>query len=150
MGLNVEVVTQEKKLFQVEDADLVLVPGSEGQLGILPNHSPLITTLRMGELVIRKSGAEEVFAVSGGVADVRPDKVLILADAADFAHEINIEAMEEARARAEQSLQDKSLASGDEAALMAQLKLTEHQISVARKAQNQGGGLRIRVLADDE
>lgn len=149
MALSVEVVTQEKKLFEVEAVDMVIIPGSEGQLGILPNHSPLITTMKVGELVIRKGQAEEIFAISGGVADVRPDKVLILADAADFAQEINLDAVQEAYARAKAALEDKSFASENEAELMVAMKLAEHQIQVARRVQSQPS-VRIRVLEDED
>ncbi len=63
---------------------MVLVPGSEGEMGILPHHAPVLTTLAYGELVVRKGRAEESFVIFGGVVDIRPDRVIVLADLAEF------------------------------------------------------------------
>ena len=83
MPIHIELVTQEKKVFDEPEADIVIVPAIEGEMGVLPNHAPVLTTLTFGELVVRKGAAEERFAVYGGVVDVRPDKVVVLADLAD-------------------------------------------------------------------
>jgi F-type H+-transporting ATPase subunit epsilon len=86
------------------DADMVLLPGSEGEMGILPNHAPLLTTLKFGVIKVRAKGHEEVFTVAGGVAEVQPDIVTILADAAENVEEIDVARAEAARKRAEEML----------------------------------------------
>ena len=82
MPIHIELVTQERKIFEEPEADIVIVPAVEGEMGVLPNHAPVLTTLSFGELVVRKGDAEERFAIYGGVVDVRPDKIVVLADLA--------------------------------------------------------------------
>jgi F-type H+-transporting ATPase subunit epsilon len=96
----VELVTQEKRVFEEPEADMVVVPGSEGEMGILPHHAPVLTTLGFGELIVRKGNREERFAIYGGVVDVRPDKVVVLADLAESSFDLDMEAIEAARASA--------------------------------------------------
>jgi len=149
MPIAVEVVSQERKLFEYTDADMVLIPGSEGQLGILPNHSPLITLLAYGELVIRKGGAEETFAIYGGVADIRPDKVLILADSADFTRDLSLREAEEARERVARRLQEmKELPSAERENIILELRRAELAVNLARKSQGKAPGLGLRVVKD--
>jgi len=100
MSIKCEIVTAEKTVFS-EDVDYVSLPGLEGQMGILPNHTPLLTVLRFGEVYVKKDGEESFFAVGGGFAEVQPDKVIILADSADRADEIDFARAQEARAHAE-------------------------------------------------
>ena len=84
------------------EAKYVSLPGSEGRMGILPNHSALLTTLGFGEVIVRTpDDQEEYFAIGGGFAEVQPEKVVVLADSAELAAEIDIERAERARARAE-------------------------------------------------
>ncbi len=104
--LHVEIVTIERLVFS-GDADLVLAPGAMGQLGILPKHAPLITRLANGELVIRKDGREEAFAISGGFLEVLPGRVVVLADTAERAEEIDVQRAEAARERAAQLVRQK-------------------------------------------
>ena len=104
MPLTVEVVTAERIVRTEQGVDALIVPGSEGQLTILPRHAALMTTLDAGELVIRRAGQDEAFAVSGGFMEVRDDRVTILADAAEAAEEIDVDRAEAARARAEERL----------------------------------------------
>jgi F-type H+-transporting ATPase subunit epsilon len=99
MPLHCDIVTQERTVFSGE-ADAVNLPGSEGRLGILPNHTPLLTTLAFGEVIVRAGSGEEYFAIGGGFAEVQPDKVIVLADSAEHVEEINIERAEQARQRA--------------------------------------------------
>jgi len=104
MPLRLDIVTVERLAYS-EDVDMVIAPGSEGQLGILPHHAPLMTALVPGEIVIRKAGQEDVLmAVGGGFMEVRPDRVTILADSAERAEEIDLERAEAARQRAQQLL----------------------------------------------
>ncbi len=149
MPIHVEIVSREKKLFEEKEADMVLVPGVEGQMGILPNHSPLISLLSMGELVIRKGNAEEHFAVFGGVVEVRPNKVMVLANEADFVDDIMLQEMEEARQRAAKMLEEGGPPE-DEQFYAQELKRAELAINIARRNQGGSGGMRIRVLGQDE
>lgn len=130
--LTCEVVTAERILFSGE-VDLVLAPGVEGQLGILPHHAPLITALQPGELVVRRGDEEIVFAVGGGFLEVVRNKVTILADSAERAEEIDVERALAAKKRAEERLAQRRAEDVDharaEAALrraMARLRVVEH------------------------
>jgi F-type H+-transporting ATPase subunit epsilon len=101
-----EIVTAERVVFS-EDVDVVIVPGIEGQLGVLPHHAPLMTTLEPGELLVRKGGEEFSLAITGGFVEVRPDRIIILADAAERAEEIDVARAEEAKRRAEERLKER-------------------------------------------
>ncbi len=103
MPIQCEIVTQERLVFAGE-ADYVSLPGVEGRMGILPNHSPLLTVLDFGEVMVRSKGQEEHFAVGGGFAEVRPDRVVVLADSAERAEEIDVERAEHARERAQKAM----------------------------------------------
>ena len=102
-SIRLDIVTAEQLVFS-EDVDVVVAPGVEGQLGILPHHAPLMTTLQAGELRVRKGGEEFFLAISGGFLEVRPDRVIVLADTAERAEEIDISRAEEAKRRAEEWL----------------------------------------------
>lgn len=104
MPLTVEIVTAERILRTEQGIDVLVAPGSEGQLAILPHHAALMTTLSYGELVFRRGHDEEAFAVTGGFMEVRNNRVTILADRAEPAEEIDIARAEAARARAEERL----------------------------------------------
>lgn len=101
--IRLDIVTAERVVYS-EEVDAVIAPGIEGQLGILPHHAPLMTTLQMGELRVKKGGDEFSLAVSGGFLEVRPDRVIVLADAAERAEEIDIARAEEAKRRAQERL----------------------------------------------
>jgi F-type H+-transporting ATPase subunit epsilon len=103
MTIKLDIVTAERVVFS-DDVDIIIAPGREGQLGILPHHAPLMTTLNSGELLARKSGEEYSMSISGGFLEVRPDRVIILADAAERAEEIDIARAEEAKRRAQEEL----------------------------------------------
>jgi F-type H+-transporting ATPase subunit epsilon len=102
--IHCEVVSVERVVYD-DDVDMVIAPGVEGTLGILPHHAPLMTALSVGELVIKKAGQDDVLmAIGGGFMEVRPDRVTILADTAEKAEEIDIARAEAARQRAENLL----------------------------------------------
>jgi F-type H+-transporting ATPase subunit epsilon len=101
--LQVELVTAEGRVLS-EEADFVLAPGIEGDLGVLPHHIPLLTPLRNGVVTVRNDDAEHVLAVSGGFLEVLPDKVTILADAAERAEDIDEARAEESRKKAQELL----------------------------------------------
>ena len=103
MAIKLDIVTAEKVVFS-DDVDIVIAPGLEGQLAILPQHAPLMTTLTSGELIARKESQEYCMAISGGYLEVRPDRVIVLADEAERAEEIDIARAEAAKKRAQETL----------------------------------------------
>jgi len=103
MPIRCEIVSQDRMVFD-GDADIVILPGTEGEMGILPNHAPLLTTLQFGIIKVRSQGQEQVFTVAGGIAEVQPDIITILADAAENVEEIDVRRAEAARKRAEDLL----------------------------------------------
>lgn len=106
MPMQCDIVTQERTVFSAQ-VNSVNLPGTEGRMGILPNHSALLTTLGFGEVIVRPvSGDEEYFAIGGGFAEIQPHKVIVLADSAESAGEINIDRAEQARQRAEQMMKE--------------------------------------------
>ncbi len=104
MPLKLEIVSPERMVYN-DEVDMVIVPGRNGQLGILPHHTPLISSLGVGELRIKKSGSEESMLISGGFVEVRPDKVIVMADLAEHSDEIDEAKAVEARTRAESELE---------------------------------------------
>jgi F-type H+-transporting ATPase subunit epsilon len=102
--LRLEIVTPERRAF-ADDVDMVIVPGRNGQLGILPHHTPLISSLGVGELRIKKAGTEQSLLISGGFVEVRPDKVIVMADLAEHSEEIDEQRAVEARKRAQAELE---------------------------------------------
>ncbi len=105
-GIRLDIVTAERVVYS-EEVDMVIAPGVEGQLGILPHHTPLMTTLQAGELRVKKGGEEVSLAISGGFLEVRPDRVVVLADAAERAEEIDVARAEVAKRRAQQWLTER-------------------------------------------
>jgi F-type H+-transporting ATPase subunit epsilon len=89
MPIRVEIVSQDRMVYE-GDVDMVVVPGASGEMGILPNHAPLLSTLKYGIIKVRSRGEEEVFTVAGGVMEVQPEIVTILADAAENVAEIDV------------------------------------------------------------
>jgi F-type H+-transporting ATPase subunit epsilon len=104
MPLLLEIVTPERLAYS-DMVDAVNLPGIEGELGVLPHHAPLVTMLGLGELRIRKGGAEESFAIVGGFLQVRPDRVVVMAETADMASDIDLEKAQEAKRSAERLLE---------------------------------------------
>jgi len=131
MTIKVEIVTAERIVFS-DDVDIVIAPGGEGQLGILPKHAPLMTHLVPGELIARKAGSDYVMAISGGFLEVRPDRVIVLADAAERAEEIDIERAEAAKKRAQDRLS--SVTTGEDSVMAeAALKRALARLDVAQR-----------------
>ncbi|WP_078414407.1 F0F1 ATP synthase subunit epsilon [Priestia abyssalis] len=104
--INVSVVTPDGPVYEA-DVEMVSTKAQSGELGILPGHIPLVAPLQIGAVRLKKGSSTELVAVSGGFLEVRPDKVTILAQAAEKAEEIDVERAKEARQRAEQRLQGK-------------------------------------------
>ena len=103
MPIRCEIVSQDRMVFE-GDADMVVVPGVEGEMGILPNHAPLLSNLQFGILKVRRQGEEQVFAIAGGIVEIQPDIVTVLADAAENVEEIDVARAQAAKRRAEESL----------------------------------------------
>ena len=137
MPLQLEIVTPERQVYS-DTVDSVQVPGSEGELGVLPHHAPLVSTLGVGELRFRKDGVEESFAIVGGFLQVRPDKVVVLAETADMASEIDLEKAQEARREAERALETGYSEGADLAAARAALQQALLRIRVAERRHREG------------
>jgi F-type H+-transporting ATPase subunit epsilon len=105
MPIQCDIVTQERSVYS-KAVDYVSLPGTEGVMGILPNHSPLLTALGFGEVMVRDAGEEHYFAIGGGFAEVTGDHVTVLADSAEHADEIDVDRAEQARAQAEQAMKE--------------------------------------------
>ena len=105
-GIRLDIVTAERLVYS-EEVDMVVAPGIDGEMAILPHHAPLMTMLQPGELLVRNQGQDFSLAVTGGFLEVRPDRITVLADAAERAEEIDAERAEEAKRRAQQRLTGK-------------------------------------------
>ena len=130
MALQLLVVTPERKAVEAE-ADEVELPGSEGYLGILPGHTPLITLLKPGVLSYRRAGRSEALAVSAGFAEISSDRVSVLVDSAERGSEVDTAAAEGERARAEEAM--KTADAGSLAAIRARVELAEARLTAARR-----------------
>jgi F-type H+-transporting ATPase subunit epsilon len=137
MPLHLEIVTPEKRAYD-DMVDSVNLPGTEGELGILPHHAPLLSMLGAGELRIRKDGTEESFAIVGGFVQVRPDKVVVMAETADLAAEIDLEKALEARREAERALEAGFVEPADLAQARAALQAALVRIRVAERSRREG------------
>jgi F-type H+-transporting ATPase subunit epsilon len=135
--LQVELVTAEGRVLS-QEADFVVAPGIDGELGVLPHHIPLLTPLATGEVLVRNDGHDEHLYVSGGFLEVLPDRVVILADAAERAEDIDEARAEEARRRAQELLAEEP--GNDEAA--AQLESALFRIKVAEIRRRRHGDRR--------
>lgn len=130
-GIRLDIVTAERQVYS-DDVDLVVAPGVDGEMAILPGHAPLMTTLQPGELLIRRGGEEIPLVITGGFLEVRPERVTVLADAAERVEEIDAERAEEAKRRAEERLGEKLDAAEMERAEAA-LRRSMIRLRVVRK-----------------
>ncbi len=137
--LRLEIVTAERTVF-ADDVSEVVAWGVEGQLGILPHHASLMTMLQPGDLLIKKDDEEHYLVISGGFLEVRPDKVIILADACERAEEIDVERAEAARRRAEEILKTRP-PEIDTAAAEAALRRSLARIKVAERRRRRKGAM---------
>lgn len=141
MPIRCEIVSQDRTVFE-GDVDIIVIPGTDGEMGILPNHAPLLSTIRMGVVKIRQGGEEQDFTITGGLVEVQPTIVTILADAAENIEEIDIARAEEAKRHAEQRLAEGAPA-GTEAYLAAEAALHRSTLRLEmaqrfRRAHRQG------------
>ncbi|MBE2240622.1 MAG: F0F1 ATP synthase subunit epsilon [Caldilineaceae bacterium] len=131
MPIKVDIVTPEKMLYSGE-VEMVTLPGANGQMGILRGHAPLLSTLDIGEIVLHRRDGNDYIAVSGGVVEVRPDKVTILADVAEPGEEIDEDRARAALERAEQILADNPPPQ-QVPEIMASLRRSSLRLKVARR-----------------
>ena len=143
MPIQCEIVTQERTVYS-EEVEYVSLPGDEGRMGILPNHAPLLTSLGFGEVMVRRAGEEQFFAIGGGFAEIRPDQVIILADSAEHAEEIDTERAEQARVQAETAMKE---GVHEDAAHYAQIEaaLRRAQIRIDVSMRRSSGRRRRRI-----
>jgi len=137
MPLLLEIVTPERLAYS-DEVDSVQLPGIEGELGVLPHHAPLVSTLGVGELRIRKGGTEESFAIVGGFLQVLPTKVVVLAETADMASEIDLERAQEARREAEKALESGYHEGADLSTARAALQTALLRERVAQRRHREG------------
>ena len=137
MPVQLDIVTPERLAYS-DEVDEVIAPGSQGELGILPHHAPLLTTLGLGELRIKKGGAEESFAIIGGFLQVRPDRVVVMAETADMASDIDLERAQAARREAEKTLEAGFVETADLAIARAALQRALLHIRVAERRRREG------------
>ena len=130
MTIRCEIVSQDRTVFQ-GDVDIVVLPGVAGEMGILPHHAPVLAILKYGVIKIRHDGKEELFAVAGGMAEVQPNIVTILADAAENVEDIDVTRAKAAKKRAEDAL--------------ANLKPEDHNTYLTMEAALRRSNLRLDV-----
>lgn len=130
MTIRCEIVSQDRTVFQ-GDVDIVVLPGVAGEMGILPHHAPVLAILKYGVIKVRQNGKEQLFAVAGGMAEVQPDVVTILADAAENVEDIDITRAQAAKKRAEDAL--------------ANLKPEDHDAYLRMEAALRRSNLRLEV-----
>lgn len=133
MPIRCEIVSEDRLVFE-GDVDMVIVPGISGEMGILPNHAPLLSNLNFGLLKVKTGNEETIYAVAGGIVEVQPDLVTILADAAESIDEIDIERAEAARQRAEKLLKEGPPRDADEyLALEASLRRSNLRLEAVKR-----------------
>lgn len=141
-SLSVEIITGERVVYEETDVDMVVAPGADGSLGILPSHAPLFTLLALGEMRVFKGGDEQSLAVFGGFMEVSGDHVRILADAAERAEEIDVDRAEQARQRAESRKSEGRRAAEEMIRADAAMRrsLVRLRIGRRRRGRQQSGG----------
>ena len=142
MTIRCEIVSQDRTVFQ-GDVDIVVLPGAAGEMGILPHHAPVLTTLKYGIIKVRRNNKEELFAVAGGVAEVQPTIITILADAAENIEEIDIVRAKAAKKRAEDALANLSPEEDRDAYLVmeAALRRSNLRLDVVRRYRRVSGNI---------
>jgi F-type H+-transporting ATPase subunit epsilon len=133
LTIKVDIVTRDRRLLS-DEVDMVTLPGASGQMGIMRGHAPLLSTLDIGEIILHKGSNVQYIAVGGGVVEVRPDKVTVLAESAEHAEEIDEARAAAARERARQFLEDNPPTDRKPVFEMA-LKRSDLRLKVARRRE---------------
>ena len=142
MPIRCEIVSQDRMVFE-GDADIVNVPGSLGEMGIMPGHAPLLSTLELGVIRVMNGDREDVFTVTGGFIEVQPDIVTIMADAAENVEDIDVQRAEQAMERAEQLLKQ-DLATDPETYLKIEAAFKRSSLRLRTAEQYRKRGQRSR------
>lgn len=137
--MRLEIITAERQVYG-DDVELVVAPGADGELGILPHHAPLMTMLQPGEILIRKDGEDTFMAVTGGFMEVIGNKVTILADAAERSEEIDEARAQQAVERARERLASQETDLQMERALGA-MRRAQVRLNVVRRRRARGGAI---------
>ena len=142
MTIRCEIVSQDRTVFQ-GDVDIVVLPGAAGEMGILPHHAPVLTTLKYGVIKVRRNNKEELFAVAGGVAEVQPSIITILADAAENIEDIDVVRAKAAKKRAEDALANLSPEEDRDSYLVmeAALRRSNLRLDVVRRYRRASGNI---------
>lgn len=142
MTIRCEIVSQDRTVFQ-GDVDIVVLPGAAGEMGILPHHAPVLTILKYGVIKVRRNNKEELFAVAGGVAEVQPSIITILADAAENIEEIDVVRAKAAKKRAEDALANLSPEEDRDSYLVmeAALRRSNLRLDVVRRYRRASGNI---------
>ena len=142
MTIRCEIVSQDRTVFQ-GDVDIVVLPGAAGEMGILPHHAPVLTTLKYGIIKVRRNNKEELFAVAGGVAEVQPSIITVLADAAENIEEIDVVRAKAAKKRAEDALANLSPDEDRDSYLVmeAALRRSNLRLDVVRRYRRASGNI---------
>ena len=141
MTIRCEIVSQDRTVF-TGDVDIVVLPGAAGEMGILPKHAPVLTTLKYGIIKVRKGGKEELFTVAGGIAEVQPDIITVLADAAENVEEIDEVRAVAARKRAEEVLA-KGIPANSDVYLVMEAALRKSNLRLDAVRRYRKGGMRM-------
>lgn len=152
MPIRCEIVSQDSTVFE-GDVDMVILPGMDGEMGILPNHAPVLSTLQMGVIKVRQNDEEHIFTVTGGVAEVQPKIVTVLAEAAENIDEIDISRAEAAKQRAEELMEQGPPPDTDKyLALEAALRRSNLRLEASRRfgRSRRGPGLSISTSDKSE
>jgi F-type H+-transporting ATPase subunit epsilon len=139
MPLHLEIVTSERTVFE-GDVDMVTVPGGDGEMGVLPNHAPVLSTLKPGELRVKRNSETLEFAVGGGFIDIHNNRVIILADSAERAEEIDTARAEAARMRAQEMLKNPPPNKEDLIRLETAFRRSQVRLRVAQRRRNNRTG----------
>ena len=147
MTIRCEIVSQDRTVFQ-DDVDIVILPGAAGEMGILPNHAPVLTTLKYGVIKVRRKGKEDLFAVAGGVAAVQPSIVTVLADAAENIEEIDIVRAKAAKKRAEDALANLSSETDRDSYLVMEAALRRSNLRLDLVRRYRGADRKLTELEE--
>jgi F-type H+-transporting ATPase subunit epsilon len=148
MSIRCEIVSQDRQVYAGE-ADMVIVPGIQGEMGILPNHAPLLSTLKFGILRVRYQGKEQIFTIAGGVIEVQPDLITIMADAAENVLEIDVNRAEAAKRRAEELIKQ-GLPPDTDAYLRIEASLRRSNLRLEAVKRYRGQRTRFPGISEDD
>ncbi len=139
MPIQCDIVSQDRMVFSGE-AEMVILPGSEGVMGILPNHSPVLTTFNFGIITVITKRERNYFTVAGGIAEVQPNLITVLADAAENVEELDESRAEKAKERAELHLNENISGENEKDALKNALRRSTFRLEAIRRFKRSSKG----------